>query len=177
MTEATDGQSCFVKTPLALDVNGVLRSLESHSTYGILETCDAQLLELFSREGIEFELLWMPERPRKGANTKDKVAVWATLYGPLDLAPDLCEALQKLHLYLQDPIHALRDSAYFNPQRFFNEPGTRTTNFNATPSNCEQISVVIDEHLVATDLLDNLIADSTLHETPGSPYLLTELKK
>ncbi|KAH6871239.1 SNF2 family N-terminal domain-containing protein [Thelonectria olida] len=123
-------------------------SLHFDSTWGTLETRDTQLLDLFSREGIEFELLWMPARPQKGTEVEKKAA---------------------------NPMHALRDVAYFNPQRFFNEPAIRTSDLQATPSNREQISTVKDEDLVVTDVLDSLTAESTLPETPGSLYLLTEL--
>ncbi|RYP75579.1 hypothetical protein DL771_002279 [Monosporascus sp. 5C6A] len=138
--------------------------------------CFGTFLDLFSREGVEFELLWMTARLQKGTDAENKAAVWATLYGPRDLAPDLRDLFQELELYLQDPIHALRDVAYFNPQRFFNKPAIRTTDFQVTPSNREQISTVKDEDLVATDVLDSLITGFTLHETQGPPYILTELK-
>ncbi|RYP58607.1 hypothetical protein DL770_010394 [Monosporascus sp. CRB-9-2] len=118
----------------------------------------------------------MAARLQKGTDAEKKAAVWATLYGPRDLALDLRDLFQELELYLQDPLHALRDVAYFNPQRFFNKPAIRTTDFQVTPSNREQISTVKDEDFVAKDVLDSLIAESTLHETQGSPYILTELK-
>lgn len=177
MNENNDRQTCPVRSPLRLGSNGTLHSLQSDSTYGALEARDTQLLDLFSREGIEFELLWMPKQQQKGSKSERKAMVWATIYGPRNLIPDLRELLQDLELYLQDPIHALRDVVYFNPQRFINERDIRTSHFQATSSNREQISTVKDEDLVVTDVLESLTTESILPETPGSPYLLTELMR
>lgn len=161
--------------PLKLSSNGILQSLHSDSTYGALQERDTQLLDLFSQEGIDFELLWVPARAQKGSKTDKKAAVWATIYGLRELASGLRDLFHDLDLYLQDPIHSLRDVTYFNPQRFFNDPEIRTSNFQVTSLNQEQISTVKDEDLVVTDVLNGITAESILHETPGSLYLLTEL--
>jgi hypothetical protein len=100
-----------------------------------------------------------------------------TLYGPRDIASDLGETLQKLELYLQDPIHSLRDAAYFNPQRFFQDSNARTTCFQIGPQEPELHTQFDDEKVVVTDVLESLTTESKLHETWGSEYLKTELKR
>lgn len=145
--------------------------------YGVLENRDAQLLELFSREGIDFELFWMQTLIQEVAEAGKGAAVWATLYGPPDLGPELHGLFQHLDLYLQDPIHALRDVTYFNPQRFFNEPDKRTSHFGATALIHEHITTAKQEDLVIADVLDSVTANCNLPETPESPYLLTELMR
>jgi hypothetical protein len=177
MTDNNDRHSCPIRMPLRLGSNGILQSMELDSTYGALENRDNQLLDLFSREGIEFELLWMPKQPQKGTEGERKATVWVTINGPRNLAPDLRELLQDIELYLQDPIHALREVVCFNPQRFVNERDIRTSNIHATSSNRRHISTVKDEDLVVTDVLDSLTTEYTLPETPGSPCLLTELMR
>ncbi|RFN46905.1 DNA repair protein rad5 [Fusarium flagelliforme] len=172
-TDASGRQSFPDRLPLNLGVKGTLQSLSLGTTYGTLEARDTKLLELFSRHGIEFELLGMSSQLQKGK--EKKTTVWATLYGPRDLAPDLCDLFHDLELYLQDPTLALRDIPYFNPQRFINKPGIRTVDFQDIRSSSEQISSVRDENLVITDVLDKLSSEHTLPETPGSSYLLTEL--
>jgi hypothetical protein len=151
--------------------------LHFDSIYGVLETHDAQLLELFGREGIDFELVWMQKQSQGGTEAENRAVVWATLYGPRDLAPDLYDLFQSLELYLQDPIYALRDVAYFNPQRFFNEPDKRTSHFKVAPSNHEQITTTKHENLLVPDILDGITADCDLPETPASPHLLTKLMR
>lgn len=164
------------RTPLRLGSNGTLYPLHFDGTqddiYGTLETRDIQLLDLFSREEIEFELMWM-----KCTGDGKKAEVWVTLYGPQDIAADLSHLFQNLELYLQDPVHALRDAPYFNPQRFFNKSDIRTTDFQVAAVTHPLISTVKDENLVATDVLNSFISLDTLDETHGSPYLLTELKR
>ncbi|KAF5982360.1 global transactivator [Fusarium bulbicola] len=168
-------QSCLFGTQLRLGRDGTLQSLHLDHTYGALDTWNADLLDLFHREGIEYELLWMSEQLGTGAGTNDNPVVWATLYGPGDLASDLRDLFENLDLYLQDPVYALRDVMYFNPQRFSNEPHIRTSHFWTNPSIGEPVLTIKDETFVVRDVLDSITTGSTLYETPGSQYLLTEL--
>ncbi|KAH7002371.1 hypothetical protein EDB80DRAFT_867377 [Ilyonectria destructans] len=176
MIDTGNKHPCPARTPLRLGNNGTLYPSHFDPTrdqiYGTLEPRDIQLLELFSREEIEFELMWM-------ACTIDgkKAEVWVTLYGPQDIAADLSDLFQTLGLYLQDPVHALRDAPYFNPQRFFNRPDIRTTDFQAVTLTHPQISTAKDEDIVATDVLNSFISLDTLDETHASSHVLTELKR
>ncbi|KAF5724313.1 DNA repair rad5 [Fusarium mundagurra] len=168
---------CPFKTQLRLGSNGTLLSANTELVCGVLGTQETELLALFTNESIEFELLWMPEQPPNAGAGGHTVAVWVTLYGPRDISSDLRETLQELELYLQDPIYALRDTPYFNPQRFFKDPDARTTSFADGYRQLELHTEFSDEKVVVTDVLDRLTVESILHETPGSECLKTDLKR
>ncbi|KAJ3531523.1 hypothetical protein NM208_g8842 [Fusarium decemcellulare] len=174
--ESDDKQSCQFGSSLRLESDGKLHAMHSEVSCGTLGARDTQLLNLLSREGIESELLWMPGQPSGGNYAEGRTGVWATLYGPRDLASDLCDMFQKLGLYLQDPMYARRDAAYFNPQRFFNDPDARTYDFRVASSQPEPNVTFKDEQVAIADVLDKLVAESDVHETRGSSYLKTDLK-
>lgn len=175
--ETESVHSCPAGTALRLGTHGQLHILHSGLNQGILAPRDLELLQLFDREGIEYDLLWMPEQGWESDRAERQAAVWATLYGPREIAQDLQDTFQNLDLYLQDPIHAQRDTVYFNPQRLFNEPESRTTDFKLSVATYGKVGTVHDEEVLATDLLENIRTGSSLHETPGSPCLITELKR
>ncbi|CZR35723.1 uncharacterized protein FPRO_00154 [Fusarium proliferatum ET1] len=167
---------CPLKTQLRLGSSGTLLSENTELVCGVLGTQETELLALFTKESIDFELLWMPEQSPNAGAIGNTVAIWVTLYGPCYMSSGLRETLQELELYLQDPIYALRDTPYFNPQRFFKDPDARTTCFTAGDTQLELHAEFSDEKVVVTDVLDSLTVESILHETPGSKCLKTELK-
>lgn len=134
-------------------------------------------MELLRREGVQFELLWMPKQFREEEVTASSTATWAVLYGPRDLSQDIGDTLQGLELYLQDPTHAITDAPYFNPQRFYNSPNARTVDFQADVSQQQPIQCVKDELVSFSDVLDSFSTESFLPEIAGSRYLETELKR
>ncbi|KAF5986954.1 DNA repair protein rad5 [Fusarium bulbicola] len=168
---------CPFKAPLRLGSNGTILLVNTELVCGVLGTQETELLALFTNEGIDFELLWMPEHSQNAGAVGNTVAIWATLYGPRDISSDLGETLQELELFLQDPIYALRDTPYFNPQRFFKDPDARTTSFADGNRQLELHTEFSDEKVVVTDVLDSLTVQSILHETPGSRYLKTDLQR
>lgn len=99
----------------SLDLGSYWGARAIYTPYTMTQTCgtlisrDTKILDLFHREGIELELLSMPEPSGKGKDAAGDTPTWATLYGSRDLAPDLGDTLQGLQLYLQDPTHAQRD--------------------------------------------------------------------
>lgn len=138
---------------------------------GNLDKSDTELLELFEREGIEFDLLWVPNPASKQGLVG---SLWATLYGDRDIARDLGDTLQNLDIYLQDPIYSLRDVLYWNPHKFSNGEGVRTTFINV------KVKVEEDQSkkkpVAPADILANFVSEDTLPETEGSALLTTKLK-
>ncbi|KAF9769105.1 hypothetical protein IL306_013519 [Fusarium sp. DS 682] len=125
---------------------------------------------------IDFELRWMPELPPRGV-AEGRIPIWTTIYGPRDLASDLRDTLQSLDLFLQDPIYALKDVPYFNPQRFCNDPNARTTDLKIQHPPPAPGPAYQDEPVVAANMLDSLTVETHLQETAGSTHLKTDLKR
>ncbi len=67
--------------------------------YGL--TRDTEILELFRRDGVDFDLLWVPSA-NNFSTSKAPSSLWATLYGEKGLAADLGQMLQDLGIYLQE---------------------------------------------------------------------------
>ncbi|KAI5861037.1 hypothetical protein GGS23DRAFT_205845 [Durotheca rogersii] len=154
--------------------NGVSGSLLSHDSMvplATLTTRDAKILKLFRQESIEMEIRLIPGYSTSKTTGRRGTIAAVTLYGCEYLGEPLQEALQQLVLYLQDPIYATRDNLYWNPQRFYNPPGQRTTVFrrmmDIPPGRQEQVSPV--------DYLAGFCSEVSLAETQGSPFLLTPL--
>lgn len=139
---------------------------------GRLAQRDVKLLGLLKKEGVEFDLLWIPCHK---ASTDRSGTLWLTIYGDKALARDLGDALQEAEIYLQDPIHAERNTIYWNPQRFQNAEGLRTIDFKD--------NVPLDRYdpevrgVKAVDVLKDFTSEDNLSETEGSACLRTHLKR
>ncbi|KAI1399171.1 SNF2 family N-terminal domain-containing protein [Hypoxylon fuscum] len=160
------------QTKLILGTSCQLLGQLDHIPCGWLAPKDFEVLELFRRDGIEFDLLWAPSC---STFSNENVAnnLWITLYGERDLASDLGEALQELGIYLQDPIHAERDAPYSNPHRFHNNVELRTYSVR----HCFQGEVNVETlNISLSDILAESVPEASLPETEGSPLLLTCLK-
>lgn len=140
------------------------------TTCGSLAKHDVKLLGLFKKEGIDFDLLWIP---CSKAATDQLGTLWLTIYGARELANDLGDTLQEAEVYLQDPIHAERNTIYWNPQKFQNTEGLYTSSFrcNADDSRPEVAP------FQAIDVLKDFTSQDDLPETEGSASLRTCLKR
>lgn len=155
---------------LQTDDTGQLRQPD-HTTCGRLTQRDVKLLELFRKEGVEFDLLWIPAP--KAATDRSRGTLWLTIYGEKALARDLGDTLQEIDVYLQDPIHAERNTIYWNPQRFQNTEGLRTISFRYDMDvSCSEVGQV-----KAVDVLKDFTSEDNMRETEGSTLLLTQLKR
>ncbi|KAK2765700.1 hypothetical protein CKAH01_15641 [Colletotrichum kahawae] len=160
--------------PLWLETDGRLIMPGLDILCGYLETRDRELLELFRHEKIEYDILWMhPEQALEGGA---QMKVWVTIYGREAQSKSLGKVLQDVGFYLQDPVYAMRNAAYTNPQRFGNTPSIRTTDFKMISPGTMQASTT-NELLQPNNVLESLTTNLSLAETHGSPYLLTELKR
>ncbi|KAF5231059.1 hypothetical protein FAUST_9500 [Fusarium austroamericanum] len=177
IVDSGNAQPCTLGSLLNVDNEGKLYTLCSETPCGVFGSRDTKLLHLFCREGIEFELRWMSKMSSAGSVAEDKAAIWATIYGPHNLASNLRDTLQSLQLFLQDPLYALRNVLYFNPQRFCNDPNARTIDFQIQDAPPAPSLAFEDEQMVAVNVLDRLTLETDLHETAGSPYLNTGLKR
>lgn len=128
-----------------------------------------KLLRLFEKEELEFDLLWIPASQDA---TNRSGTLWLTVYGRQELARDLGSTLQEIDVYLQDPIHAERNTVYWNPQRFQNTEGLRTFdlryNMDESSSSMEQVKAV--------DTLKGFTSEDDLPETEAPESLRTQLK-
>lgn len=138
---------------------------------GTLARNDAKLLELFVNEGIEYDLLWIPETEPKGVAG----IIWVTIYGYRHIAEDLGDTLQMIEVYLQDPIHAEKDVIYWNPHKFRNDDGFRTSHLKVAWESSIHARDSFD--LGVTDFLDKFLPQDNLPETEGSAFLRTRLKR
>lgn len=151
------------------DDGGQLRRLDN-TACGRLAQRDVKLLRLFKNEGIEYDILWIPAIE---AATVQSGVLWVTIYGEKTLYKDLGDELRKAEVYLQDPIHAERDTIYWNPQRFHNVEDSRTTSLKFdSEGSCPEV-----ERAEAVDVLKNFTSQDDLPETEGSPSLRTQLKR
>ncbi|KAI8622935.1 hypothetical protein F5Y19DRAFT_483275 [Xylariaceae sp. FL1651] len=143
-----------------------------------LQPRDLELIELFRNENVQVEL-------SIGSSTAITTAIKsshkrraafqlasATLYGHADLAPDVKEVLNSLGLYLQDPVRALQDAVYSNPQRLFNTAGLRTSDLWALQAE----DAVVKSSVAPIDVLSNFTTRDEIYETEGSDCLLTTLQ-
>lgn len=141
-----------------------------NTTCGRLAQRDVKLLDLFKNEGVEYDLLWVPASE---APTGHSGTLWVTIYGDEALAKDLGDALQDVEVYLQDPIHAERNTIYWNPQRFHHVEGLRTINLKCNMDS----SYPEAEHVETVDVLRHFTSQDNLPETEGSASLSTQLKR
>lgn len=143
---------------------------QDNTNCGILAQRDVKLLRLFKNEGVEHDMLWIPAFEVTAGQSG---ILWVTIYGDKRLAKDLGDALHKAEVYLQDPIHAGRNTIYWNPQRFHNIEGLRTIGLKASmhSSNPEA------DHVEAVDVLRHFTSEDNLPETKASGSLVTQLKR
>jgi hypothetical protein len=140
------------------------------TTYGSLGKRDFKLLELLKNEGIECDLIWIPA---SNAVTYQPGTLWLTIYGARELASDVGDTLQEAEVYLQDPIHAERNTLYWNPQRFQNTKGLYTMSFKRN----KDVSPTEVGPFKSINVLRDFISDDNLPETEGSASLRTCLKR
>lgn len=121
--------------------------------------------------GLEYDIHWIPEAEPKGIAG----VIWVTVYGYRHIAEDLGDTLQMIEVYLQDPIHAEKDVIYWNPHKFRNDDGLRTSHLKVA---WESAMHARNSHdLGATDFLDKFLSEDNLPETEGSAFLRTCLKR
>lgn len=137
---------------------------------GSLTKRDINLLELFKKEEIDSDLLWIPASK---ATADQPGTLWLTIYGVRELASDLGDTLQEAEVYLQDPIHAERNTIYWNPQKFHNTEGLYTSSFKYNEGDsCPEV-----DSFKAIDVLKDFTSQDDLPETEGSSSLRTYLKR
>ena len=161
------------QTKLTLGVGSQLLKESDGQLCTSLESKDTEVLELFRRDRVEFDLLWVPS-PNSISTTNVTDKLWVTLYGEKDLATGLGEVLQHLDIYLQDPIHAERDVPYWNPHSFHNDIDLRTSDLKQdlwVEQKAERLSISV------SDILAEFVSEDSLPKTEGSPLLLTSLKE
>ncbi|KXH44711.1 DNA repair protein rad5 [Colletotrichum simmondsii] len=159
---------------LILDNEWQLVSSTHPAFRATLDPRGRELLELFHREDISIDILWLPAEQQ--VVDDHSIQLWITLYGSREIAQGVGSTLQEAELYLQDPTFSLTDVEYFNPQRFTNTAGSRTTDFRTVLSDEDEVSAGMDETLVAIDMLKSVISKTVQLETSGSYYLQTELQ-
>lgn len=137
---------------------------------GRLAQRDIKLLRLFKNEGLDFDLLWIPA-PIGAADRSG--TLWLTIYGAKALAKDVGNTLQEVDVYLQDPIHAERNTIYWNPQRFQNTEGLYTFSFRYNMD--KNYSVV--EQARAVNTLKGFTSEDDLPETEAPDAICTPLKR
>ncbi|KAI3532370.1 DNA repair protein rad5 [Colletotrichum abscissum] len=167
------------KTPvmnvhLILDNEWQLVSSTNPEFRATLGSRGRELLELFHREGISIDILGLPAEQEVVDDYS--ISLWITLYGAREIAQGVGSTLQEAELYLQDPAFSLTDVEYFNPQRFTNTAGSRTTDFRTVFPDEDEVSASMDEALVAIDVLKSVTSTTVRRETSGSYLLRTELQ-
>lgn len=138
---------------------------------GTLTTNDADVLQLLVNEELEFDLHWISGTEPKGAGG----VIWVTIYGFRHIAEDLGNTLQMIEVYLQDPIHAEKDVIYWNPHKFRNDDGLRTSHLKVAWQSSIQAQGSYD--LGSTDFLKSFVSEDNLPETEGSALLRTGLER
>lgn len=97
-----------------------------------------------------------------------------TIYGSRKIAEDLGDTLQTIEVYLQDPIHAEKDVIYWNPHKFRNDDGLRTSHLKLAWQRSTHTLSSYD--FGAADFLDKFVSEDNLPETEGSAFIRTPLK-
>lgn len=159
------------RTKLQAQSGGRIHRHQDGICCGTLASNDAKLLQLFVNEGLEYDLHWIPETEPKGAAG----VIWVTVYGYRHIAEDLGDTLQMIEVYLQDPIHAEKDVIYWNPHKFRNDDGLRTSHLKVARESSIHARNSYD--LGVTDFLDKFLSEDNLPETEGSAFLRTRLKR
>ncbi|KAG7047905.1 hypothetical protein JMJ77_0011243 [Colletotrichum scovillei] len=163
-----------MKVHLILDNEWQLVSSTHPDLRAALDPRGRELLELFHREGISIDILGLP--PGQEVVNDDTIQLWITLYGSREIAQVVGSMLKEAELYLQDPAFSLTDVEYFNPQRFTNMEGSRTTDFRTVRPDEDEVLAGMEETLLAIDVLKSVISTTVRYETSGSYYLQTELQ-
>lgn len=143
------------------------------ATCGSLAQRDVQLLSLFNKEAVEFDLLWIPASSRAAHGQSGNL--WTTIYGSKELASDLEDELQEYDIYLQDPIYAERNTIYWNPQKLRNIEGLRTTSLQ--PEYHMDSPGTGANWVEAIDILQHFTSEDNLPETQGPFLLRIQLKR
>lgn len=162
-----------MSSPASLQINDTteLRRRGDNITCGKMAPRDIKLLSLFKKEGIQFDLLWIPSST---AATGRSGTIWLTLYGEKTLARDLGDTLQSVDIYLQEPIYAERDVTYWNPHKFQNIEGLRAMSLK----HCVQNSHPEVECAEVVNVLKHFTSENDLPETRGCvASLRTPLKR
>lgn len=121
-------------------------------------------------EELQYDLHWIPEtEPKRVAGV-----VWVTIYGCRQIAEDLGDTLQMIEAYLQDPVHAEKDVMYWNPHKFRNDDGLRTSHLKLAWQS--SIHTLSSYDFGSTDFLDKFVSEDNLPETEGSAFIRTPLK-
>lgn len=149
-----------------------LRSTGSNELLATITSQEADLLELFYEESVEVELKLAAHKPCHTLPVQFILQV--ILYGERNIGDLLKDVLGGLGLFLQDPSNALRDVIYWNPQRFYNEPGARA--WQREPET-DHDRTVHTEHLNIIDTLKDFNSDIELAETTPPTSLATSLQR
>lgn len=132
---------------------GEIFSSVSEASLGSIRSRHAQLLELFRIEQMDMDLRMSADESSR------QCALQVILYGDKDLSDSLKEVLRGQELFLQDPYGASRDVLYWNPQKYCNPPGTRTSHFHPPKPSQE---MVVEE----VSHVDSLAAFTSKHDMP-----------
>jgi hypothetical protein len=141
---------------------------------GSLPLRETELIELFQESAIDVEIHKTTARSFLMSSQKTRkqplASVYVVLYGRKELGDPLNEVLETADLFLQDPVEALRDEVYWNPQRMFNDPDRRTSSLVPLTASVER-----REFLNPKDFLSSFTSDRQLEETEGSQAVVTPL--
>ncbi|KAM5375794.1 hypothetical protein ACJZ2D_005850 [Fusarium nematophilum] len=157
--------------PVEIREHDQIFSAVSNNLQGCIRARYANLFELFKNEHIEMEMILSAQDPSGDPRGKQPV-LRVVLYGDRDLCVALKEVLEGQNLFLQYPIGATRGVIYRNPQRYFNHPGARTSDFWATINEPE----TTEEQVSYSDPLAPFSSGDDLDETEPSNHLTTTLK-
>lgn len=150
---------------------GEIFSSASDAPRGSIRSRHAQLLELFRTEHIDMDL--GISSTGSSTNTASRqLVLQVILYGEKDLSDSLKEVLRSQDLFLQDPYGASRDVVYWNPQRYCNPPGVRTSDFYSTKDSQKTIVEQVDH----VDSLAAFTSRNDMTETEPSSHVRTSLK-
>ncbi|KAK8031327.1 hypothetical protein PG990_001061 [Apiospora arundinis] len=152
--------------------NGQLGCTLSDEILASITAREADIMELFRAESIETELNIAFHKPYYALSVETVLRV--ILYGEPKTGQPLGDTLQDLGLYLQDPINAQRDVIYWNPQRFYNDPGSRTWLLDKEASD---ETMVHSEHIDPVDALRGFVSAIEWPETTGSTFLRAHLHR
>ncbi|KAL4724048.1 hypothetical protein ACLX1H_008653 [Fusarium chlamydosporum] len=150
---------------------GEIFSSASDAPRGSIRSRHAQLLELFRTEHIDMDL--GISSTGSSTNTASRqLVLQVILYGEKDLSDSLKEVLRSQDLFLQDPYGASRDVVYWNPQRYCNPSGVRTSDFYSTKDSQKTIVEQVDH----VDSLAAFTSRNDMTETEPSSHVRTSLK-